>query len=143
MNNYRLLCNDSLVAILVVVQKTINLFLHYKKMLWYWSVLHSRTGMDVLEWKLPNCAGVALRPCHFYGGSRITFDLCFEIGSTLAHLLAVAKVQFLLDSAKQKEAIALCTDLSQCERVTIKVKYRCFGSCNYCCAVHSDCIKLC
>jgi len=41
-------------------------------------------------------------------------------GSTLAHLLAVAKVQFLLDSAKQKEAIALCTDLSQCERVTIK-----------------------
>ena len=55
------------------------------------------------------------------------------IGSTLAHLLAVAKVQFLLDSAKQKEAIALCTDLSQCERVTIKVKYRCFGCWNYCC----------
>jgi len=41
-------------------------------------------------------------------------------GRTLAHLLAVAKVQCLLDNSKQKEAIALCTDLSQCERVTIK-----------------------
>jgi len=41
-------------------------------------------------------------------------------GSTLAHRLAVAKVQFLLDNSKHKEAIALCTDLSQCERVTIK-----------------------
>jgi len=41
-------------------------------------------------------------------------------GKTLAHRLAVAKVQFLLDESKQKEAVALCTDLSQCETVTIK-----------------------
>ena len=43
-------------------------------------------------------------------------------GKTLAHRLAVAKVQFLLDESKQKEAVALCTDLSQCETVTIKVR---------------------